>query len=55
MWRPSVFVLKAWLGGLGLGAGLTGMALAARWLVWLAAGLLAGAFLLRFVGRRTTE
>ena len=50
--RRSVFVLKAAFGGAGLGVGLLGMALEARWLVWIAVGLLGVAFLLRFAGRR---
>ena len=47
----SVVAPKAWLGGLGLVVGLVGMALETRWLVWVAVGLLAAAFLLRFVKR----
>ena len=47
----SAVALKAWVGGLGLVAGLVGMALGIRWLVWVAVGLLAAAFLLRFVKR----
>jgi hypothetical protein len=46
------FVLKAWLGGVGLVVGLAGMAVSRRWLVEIAAGLLAVAFLLRFGERR---
>jgi hypothetical protein len=46
------FVLKAWLGGAGLGIGLAGMVTARRWLVEIAIGLLAVAFLLRFGERR---
>lgn len=46
-----VVAAKAWLGGLGLVVGLAGMALETRWLVWVAVGLLAAAFLLRFVKR----
>lgn len=42
---------KAWLGGAALGIGLAGMALEIRWLVWIAGGLLAAAFLLRFAGK----
>jgi len=45
------FQLKAWLGGVGLGVGLLGTAIDARWLVWVAVGLLSGAFLLRFAER----
>ena len=47
----SVVAPKAWLGGLGLVVGLVGMALEIRWLVWVAVGLLAAAFLLRFPKR----
>jgi len=47
------FRLKAWLGGVGVGAGLVGIAIERRWLVWMAVGLLSGAFLLRF-GERTS-
>jgi len=50
----SVFPAKAWLGAAGLLAGLAGMALGWRWLVYLAVGLLGAAFLLRFAGRKTT-
>jgi hypothetical protein len=45
------FVLKAWLGGVGLAVGLAGMATGRRWLVWIAVALLATAFLLRFAER----
>lgn len=45
------FVLKAWLGGSGLGVGLLGMATEQRWLVWIALGLAGAAFLVRFVER----
>jgi hypothetical protein len=45
------FQLKAWLGGVGLGVGLLGIAIDARWLVWVAVCLLSGAFLLRFADR----
>ena len=45
------FVVKAWLAGAGLAAGLAGMATARRWLVWVAVALLAAAFLLRFAER----
>ncbi len=47
------FRAKAWLGGAGLAAGLTGMALERRWLVWVAVGLLALAFALRFAERKS--
>jgi len=54
MLRPyRLFAAKAWLGGLGLGVGLVGIAIDRRWLVWLAVGLLSGAFMLRF-GERTS-
>ena len=43
--------LKAWAFGLGLTMTIVGMALAMRWLVWVAVGLLAVAFLLRFLTR----
>jgi len=46
---PAPFVLKAWLGGSGLVTGLAGMVLEWRWLVWVAVGFLATAFLLRLV------
>ena len=46
------FIHKAWLGGAGLVAGLLGMALAQRWLVWVAVALLAVAFTLRFAERK---
>ena len=42
------FKLKAWLGAVGVGVGLVGIAIDVRWLVWVAVGLLSGAFLLRF-------
>ena len=42
---------KAWAFGVGLTAAIVGMALTLRWLVWVAAGLLAVAFLLRFLNR----
>jgi hypothetical protein len=47
----SGFPAKAWLGAAGLVAGLAGMALGWRWLVYLAVGLLMAAFLLRFAGK----
>ena len=43
--------LKAWAFGVGLTAAILGMALEQRWLVWVAVGLLAVAFLLRFFTR----
>lgn len=43
-----VFAVKAWLGGAGLIVGLVGMAVAQRWLVWIAVALMGAAFLLRF-------
>ena len=46
------FVLKAWLAGAGLAIGLAGMATERRWLVQVAIGVLAVAFLLRFGERR---
>ena len=49
-----VFPAKAWLAGTGLVAGLVGIALAWRWLVYVAVGLLVAAFLLRFTGRKPT-
>jgi hypothetical protein len=49
---PSVFVLKALFGGVGLSAGIAGMALELRWLVWGAVVLLLVAFLLRFAERK---
>ncbi len=53
MLRPyRVLAVKAWLGGIGLGAGLVGIAIHQRWLVWIAVGLMSGAFVLRF-GERT--
>ena len=42
---------KAWLGGVGLVVGLAGMALDVRWLIWVSVGLLASAFVLRFIKR----
>lgn len=48
---PSVSALKQGMFGVALVVGLGGMALQLRWLVLVAAGMLAVAFLLRFVGR----
>ncbi len=47
--------LKAWAFGVGLTAAILGMALTLRWLVWLAVGFLAVAFLLRFLTRPTSN
>ncbi len=47
------FRLKACLGGVGGVVGLVGIAIDVRWLVWIAVGLLSGAFLLRF-GEKTS-
>lgn len=41
--------LKAWAFALGLAVAIVGMALAQRWLVWVAVGILSVAFLLRFL------
>ena len=49
------FVLKAWLTGAGVAAGLAGIAARERRLVWVAVTLLAIAFLLRFGERKTDE
>ena len=45
------FTVKAWLGASGVAVGLLGIATERRWLVWIAAGLLGLAFLLRFAER----
>jgi hypothetical protein len=50
-----LFILKAALAGAGLAVGLAGMALAVRWLVWIAIGLAGGAFVVRFAERRNGE
>ncbi len=47
------FALKAWLGGAGLTVGLVGMAIAQRWLVWVAVALMGVAFLLRFAEKKS--
>ena len=47
--------LKAWAFGLGLTVAIVGMALALRWVVWVAVGLLAVAFLLRFLNRSSHD
>jgi len=49
------FVAKAWLGGAGVLVCAIGMAIGERWLVWSAVGLLAPAFLLRFVEGRARQ
>ncbi len=46
------FVQKAWLAGTGLVAGLVGIAIERRWLVWVAVGLLSVAVVLRVIERR---
>jgi hypothetical protein len=46
--------LKSWAFGVGLTVAIVGMALALRWLVWVAVGFLVVAFLLRFFTRRPT-
>jgi hypothetical protein len=46
------FRIKAVLAVIGFGVGLAGMALDARPVVWIAASLLAAAFLLRFIESR---
>lgn len=56
MTPPStVFRIKTAALGLALAAGITGMALTLRWLVWTAVGLLAVVFVLRFVRRSGLE
>lgn len=52
---PSAFVLKAGFGAVGLGAGIAGMALELRWLVWVAVGLLLVAFGLRFADKKRED
>src|SRR5437667_4320 len=37
LYRP--FAVKAWLGGVGLGVGLVGIAIERRWLVWIAVAM----------------
>jgi len=52
--RPyRLFAIKAWLGGAGLTVGLVGMAIAQRWLVWVAVALMGVAFLLRFAEKKS--
>ncbi len=46
------FVVKAWIAGAGFALGLAGMITERRWLVAMAVGFLAVAFLLRFGERR---
>ena len=45
------FVLKAWVGGAGFAIGVAGMVTERRWLVAMAVGFLAVAFLIRFAER----
>jgi hypothetical protein len=52
MTMTRFFAQKAWLGGAGLVTGLFGMAMAQRWLVWVAVALLGVAFTLRFAERK---
>ncbi|HET9708146.1 MAG TPA: hypothetical protein VFP39_07565 [Gemmatimonadales bacterium] len=47
--------LKSWAFGVGLTAAIVGMALTQRWLVWVAVGCLAVAFVLRFRTRPTSN
>ena len=52
--RPyRLFAIKAWLGSAGLTVGLVGMAIAQRWLVWVAVALMGVAFLLRFAEKKS--
>jgi len=54
--RPyRLFAIKAWLGGAGLTVGLVGMAIAQRWLVWVAVALMGVAFLLRFAEKKSAS
>jgi len=48
------FRFKAWLCGAGLVVGIIGMALQARWLVGVAVGVLAVAFLARFAEKKSS-
>jgi len=50
-----LFVVKAWLAAVGLVAGIVGMAFDLQWLIYVAVGFLAAAFLLRFSQRRQGE
>lgn len=52
---PSTYTMKAGALGLGLAVGIAGMALTLRWLVWVAVGFLAVAFLLRFRNRPSSD
>ena len=47
--------LKVWVALAGFAAGLAGMALERRWLVWIAVALLGVAFLLRLLDRRRPD
>jgi hypothetical protein len=51
----GVFELKVWAAATGFTTGLAGIALERRWLVLVGVGLLAVAFLLRFVDRRRQD
>jgi hypothetical protein len=51
----TVFTIKVGAFGLALAAGITGIALALRWLVWTAVGLLVVAFVLRLARRSHLE
>jgi membrane protein implicated in regulation of membrane protease activity len=51
----NAFALKAWLAGVGLVAGIVGMAFDLQWLIYVAVGFLAASFLLRFVKPRQGE
>ena len=56
MSRPyRLFAIKAWLGSAGLTVGLVGMAIAQRWLVWVAVALMGIAFLLRFAEKKSAS
>jgi hypothetical protein len=48
-------ILKSWAFGVGLVTAILGMALERRWLVLVAVGFLAVAFLLRFLTRPTSD
>ena len=47
--------LKAWAFGAGMTVLIVGMALALRWIVWVAVAFLVVAFLLRFFTRRQSS